>query len=946
MDKTYKLLFRVIALIVFSITAAAPLDAIAVSPLLLNREAYIYSYGYSSTPVVGDVNGDGFPEIVFGSRYTNSSGGTGYLQVVQKKADNSVVRLLTKDMGGIPRAPALGDVNNDGIPEIVVFVSRYYGSTGMRVEALHADGTVVWSVPINDYGAYYDYYGDYAISLGDVNGDGYPDVVALSFTKLHVLSGLDGRLLWQKTYSSNTYGATAVLNLDDQGGNEVIHVQSDANAIYIYRSDGSLWWTGQGGDFAVSDLELDGKPEIITKTPDQLRVYSHDGTLKWFMSYPFGVSYLSGPAVADLDQDGFPEIAVAVSEYVYPGSYLPRKNYIVAIGGKDGVGVEKWRSPVLAVGEFDNPSLTCTDLDGNGTPEVTVISDDIAAMVLDGLTGAVLWSSNFNIDENEHSPVIADVDNDGHAEIVTPGGTGVPYVSVLGDDLHFVQTRGTWNQMSYTFTNVNNDLSITDNYTPWKTHNTWRTQLPRFVDIKPDIAVHPASLDFGSVPLGNTSTLTVAVSNSGTGNLVVSAATITDQHASEFTQTNDCSTVTPGAACAIEITFKPVSIGSRNAALNIISNDPDTPTVMVPLMGTAVDTTPPATAITLSGVPCHGDWHRSDVQIVLTATDNAGGSGVREIRYLVDGAETVVAGDTASFIITMDGMHIVSYYALDNAGNAEQKHEIVIKIDKTKPAITSSQAPAPNAYGWNNTDITVTFTCSDATSEIASCSSPITVSSEGQNQTVNGVAEDHACNLSTIVVTANIDKTAPLIYAMVSPEPNANGWHNTDTTVRFVCSDALSGIASCPAPITVTTEGAGQVISGTAVDMAGNTATTSVTLNIDKTAPILNISVKPGMLWPPNHKMVTVTPIVSVQDNIDAAVQVKLLSVTSNEPDNGLGDGDTADDIEINSDGTLSLRAERSGKGSGRVYTIIYQATDAAGNSASAAGTVSVPHNK
>jgi hypothetical protein len=115
---------------------------------------------------------------------------------------------------------------------------------------------------------------------------------------------------------------------------------------------------------------------------------------------------------------------------------------------------------------------------------------------------------------------------------------------------------------------------------------------------------------------------------------------------------------------------------------------------------------------------------------------------------------------------------------------------------------------------------------------------------------------------------------------------------------------------------------------------------------IDNIPPELNVSVSPSMLWPPNHQMVTVTPVISVKDNIDSSPKVKLLSVTSNELDNGLGDGDTANDIVINSNGTISLRAERSGKGSGRIYTITYQATDASGNAATATATVAVPHNK
>jgi RHS repeat-associated protein len=86
------------------------------------------------------------------------------------------------------------------------------------------------------------------------------------------------------------------------------------------------------------------------------------------------------------------------------------------------------------------------------------------------------------------------------------------------------------------------------------------------------------------------------------------------------------------------------------------------------------------------------------------------------------------------------------------------------------------------------------------------------------------------------------DNTAPIITASVAPQANAGGWHNTDVAVAFDCSDNLSGIASCSTPVTITTEGAGQVITGTAVDNAGNTAETSVTVNLDKTQPAITIT--------------------------------------------------------------------------------------------------------
>ena len=114
----------------------------------------------------------------------------------------------------------------------------------------------------------------------------------------------------------------------------------------------------------------------------------------------------------------------------------------------------------------------------------------------------------------------------------------------------------------------------------------------------------------------------------------------------------------------------------------------------------------------------------------------------------------------------------------------------------------------------------------------------------------------------------------------------------------------------------------------------------------DAVPPLVEVSVTPDTLWPPNHKYVTVQATVDVSDNIDPNPTLTLVSVTSNEPDNGLGDGDTPDDIVIVGDFTFKLRAERSGTGDGRIYTITYQVTDACGNSTIATATVTVPHSR
>ncbi len=132
-------------------------------------------------------------------------------------------------------------------------------------------------------------------------------------------------------------------------------------------------------------------------------------------------------------------------------------------------------------------------------------------------------------------------------------------------------------------------------------------------------------------------------------------------------------------------------------------------------------------------------------------------------------------------------------------------------------------------------------------------------------------------------------------------------------------------------------------------DGLGGTASDEVVITVrDTTPPMLSVALSSDTLWPPNHKLVPIAATVQVSDNCDPNPTVRLISITSNEPDNGLGDGDTANDIQDATTGTddrsFSLRAERAGKGDGRVYTATYHSTDVSGNGTTAAEYVTVPH--
>jgi len=229
--------------------------------------------------------------------------------------------------------------------------------------------------------------------------------------------------------------------------------------------------------------------------------------------------------------------------------------------------------------------------------------------------------------------------------------------------------------------------------------------------------------------------------------------------------------------------------------------------------------------------------------------------------------------------------------------------------------------------------------------------------------TVTLEATDEAGNIGSDAVTVSvIDTIPPTVNAgpdmTLEQESHAGTQVILNGTATDICSErfnftwsengiVLANMANATdAPLTYTFNLGTHIVTLNATDMAGNTGSDNVTITIiDTTPPEITVSVIPDSLWPPNHKYVQVEATVSVQDICDPSPTITLVSITSNEPDNGKGDGNTVNDIVILDNYTFEFRAERSGNGVGRVYTITYQATDASGNSAQASATVTVNHN-
>lgn len=173
----------------------------------------------------------------------------------------------------------------------------------------------------------------------------------------------------------------------------------------------------------------------------------------------------------------------------------------------------------------------------------------------------------------------------------------------------------------------------------------------------------------------------------------------------------------------------------------------------------------------------------------------------------------------------------------------------IIGIDNDPPVIAASASPAANSAGWNNTSVNVGFSCTDAISGVASCSSPVTVAGEGSGQVITGTAIDFAGNAASTSVTLNIDKTAPAIT--ITAPVNGAAVSGTSLNVTGSVSDTLSGVAAA----TVTCNGSAAVLNGTsfsctvslvtgintvsvaAGDQAGNPATQSISVTAQLASP-------------------------------------------------------------------------------------------------------------
>ena len=392
-------------------------------------------------PVVADLNNDRIPDIIFstfkGSNYVSD----GILRAISGDGSGELFSVTNPAYRVLPGAePAVADIDNDGKPEIVV------SKDSNELICFENDGSYKWTSSAK--------VGRIGVAVADLDQDGTPEIIAGSTVFYN-----NGTVRWTGVAGSSYVSVVADIDLDKHP--EVV------TGSAAYRYDGSVYWTtAPSGSPAIGNFDDDPYAEIVVCGGAQVSLKEHDGTLKWG---PVALPPNEGngpPVVADIDGDGKPEIGV--------GGY----DYYIAI---ETDGSIKWMVEIQDHSSYA-ASSSAFDFDGDKSYEI-VYSDELYHRIFRGTDGAVLFETPGPSGTLCEHPVIVDVENDGHVEIVFavnnyafPGNTGI---EIYGNDQCMVEARCIWNQHTYHITNINDNARVPQVETNnWEVFNNYRTQSP------------------------------------------------------------------------------------------------------------------------------------------------------------------------------------------------------------------------------------------------------------------------------------------------------------------------------------------------------------------------------------------------------------------------------------------------------------------------------------
>jgi hypothetical protein len=414
--------------------------------------------------VVDKVTGKTNPEIIIVTSKGYNTTDPAYLRLLDGRSGKELWGADTdaaKDVGRVQArsTPAVGDIDGDGKLEIVAL------KLGGGLIAFRADGSIKWTSTAANGTPSLTAFQSAAVTLADLDGDGQVESIVggLAYSST-------GKLLFDKGiyFGSNTstYGAVSIVA--DVVGDAKPEILSGKQAL---KADGSeLWAINEADGYpAIGDLDLDGNPELVVVSTSggnaEVRVQdAATGAVKARLAVP-GTGAGGPPTIAQFDGKGGQDFALANGDQYAVFTYVSSPTPTIEL---------LWSSPTQDKSS-NRTGSTVFDFEGDGKAEV-IYNDECYLRVYRGSDGTVIFQTANSSATIQEYPVIADVDGDNNTEIIVGGNDANNVCSVAYKDTgeqqrhglfvygdkgdKWVRTRRIWNQHAYHVTNVATDGSI------------------------------------------------------------------------------------------------------------------------------------------------------------------------------------------------------------------------------------------------------------------------------------------------------------------------------------------------------------------------------------------------------------------------------------------------------------------------------------------------------